>query len=561
MTEFDQTHPQTTLSSVTSDAQTDRYNERLWVPLWWWVAAAVLTGVLGYEIRLGAHGAAWSWWVFPAVALLLGAVLVSTGRRRVRVTADGELHAGGARLPRSVLARGASVPPSAKSAAMGRQLDPAAFLVHHSWVRPMVLLVLDDPDDPTPYWLVSTRHPDKVLAAMRMADARLDGTPESPVAIAPRRSPLLAALNTVLYGPLLWLMFRFPAEAIHGVVSRVIRLVGAIPGCGRVVGRILVVADPILRQDVLGTSFPAPLGLAAGFDKSAAGARSWGPLGFGYAEIGTITGAPQPGNPKPRLFRLPADRALINRMGFNNPGADAAARRLTRARRSTRAFAVPIGANIGKTKAVDLADAVSDYTYSAAQLGPLTDFVVVNVSSPNTPGLRDLQAVEQLRPILSAVRTATDRPALVKIAPDLADDDVDAVADLAVETGLAGIVATNTTISRDGLQTPTDEVARAGDGGVSGPPVAARSLAVLRRLHARVGDRLILVSVGGIEDVDDAWERICAGATLLQGYTGFIYGGPLYANRIHAGLAARVRGAGFASLSDAVGSAVPQHRA
>ncbi|GAA3047558.1 hypothetical protein GCM10010528_28490 [Gordonia defluvii] len=556
MTEFDRTHPQTTLSDVTSDAQTDRYNERLWLPLWWWVAAAVLTAVLGYEIRLGAHRAAWSWWVFPAIAVLLIAVLVSMGRRRVRVSADGELSVDGARLPRAVVGRGASVPPSAKSAAMGRQLDPAAYLVHHSWVHPMALLVLDDPDDPTPYWLVSTRHPDKLLAAMGIADARLEGTAEAPVPVEPEGSRVTRALNTVLYGPLLWLMFRLPPETIHRFASGVIRLVGAVPGLGRVVGRVLVVDDPILRQDVLGTSFPGPMGLAAGFDKGAAAARSWGPLGFGYAEIGTITGQAQPGNPAPRLFRLPADRALVNRMGFNNPGAEAAAQRLGRARRSARTHRVPIGANIGKTKVVDLAAAADDYTHSAALLGPLADFVVVNVSSPNTPGLRDLQAVDQLRPILSAVRAATDRPVLVKIAPDLADADVDAVADLAVETGLAGIVATNTTISRDGLTSSSDVVAQAGAGGLSGPPVAARSLAVLRRLHARVGGRLLLVSAGGIEDADDAWERIRAGATLLQGYTGFIYGGPLYANRIHAGLAARVRGAGFASLSEAVGSGV-----
>ncbi|MFT3899952.1 MAG: quinone-dependent dihydroorotate dehydrogenase [Gordonia sp. (in: high G+C Gram-positive bacteria)] len=359
-----------------------------------------------------------------------------------------------------------------------------------------------------------------------------------------------------MFPPLLWLMFRINPETIHGLVSRVIRAVGAVPGLGRLVGRALVLDDPILRQDVFGTSFPGPLGLAAGFDKSAGAARSWGPLGFGYAEIGTITGNGQPGNPKPRLFRLPADRALINRMGFNNPGAQAAADRLGRSRRRGAAHRVPIGANIGKTKVVELADAADDYTRSATLLGPLAEFVVVNVSSPNTPGLRDLQAVAELRPILAAVRAATDKPVLVKIAPDLADADVDAVADLAVEAGLAGIVATNTTISRDGLATPAAEVADIGAGGLSGAPVKDRSLAVLRRLYSRVGDRLVLIGVGGIGDADDAWERIRAGATLLQGYTGFIYGGPLYARDIHAGLAARVRGAGYASIADAVGSGV-----
>lgn len=560
MTEFGRTPPQTTLSAVTSDAQTDRYDERLSVPLWWWLAAAVLTAVLGYEIRLGAHRASWSWWAYLVIGVLLAAVLVSVGRHRVRVTADGELLAGRARLPRSIVGRGLTVPPSARSAAMGRQLDPAAYLVHHSWVHSMVLLVLDDPDDPTPYWLVSTRHPEKVLAAMGVADARLGGSLESPVPVAAQRSRTVAALNAVLYPPLLWLMFRLSPETVHGLASRVIRLVGAVPGVGRLVARALHSDDPILRQEVFGTRFDAPLGLAAGFDKDASAVRSWGALGFGYAEVGTITGQAQPGNPKPRLFRLPADHALVNRMGFNNPGADDAARRLGRARRRRTARPVPIGANIGKTKVVELADAAADYTHGASSLGPLADFVVVNVSSPNTPGLRDLQAVEQLGPILAAVRAATDRPVLVKIAPDLADDDIDAVADLAVEAGLAGIVATNTTISREGLASPAADVEAAGAGGLSGAPLRERSVAVLRRLYARAGDRLVLISVGGIDDVEDAWERILAGATLLQGYTGFIYAGPTYAEAIHAGLAARVRGAGFATIADAVGAGVRQER-
>jgi dihydroorotate dehydrogenase len=185
----------------------------------------------------------------------------------------------------------------------------------------------------------------------------------------------------------------------------------------------------------------------------------------------------------------------------------------------------------------------------------VTAFLVVNVSSPNTPGLRDLQAVESLRPILAAVRAATTTPVLVKIAPDLSDSDVDEIADLAVELGLTGIVATNTTGSRDGLASPgVDEL---GPGGISGPPVAQRSVAVLRRLYARVGDKLVLVSVGGIETADDAWDRITSGASLVQGYTGFVYGGGLWAKRIHDGLASRAREAGFTSLAEAVGSAVP----
>jgi dihydroorotate dehydrogenase len=248
------------------------------------------------------------------------------------------------------------------------------------------------------------------------------------------------------------------------------------------------------------------------------------------------------------MFRLPADRALLNRMGFNNLGAGALATRLSRQRPE-----VPIGVNIGKTKVTPAEEAVDDYRASARLVGPLASYLVVNVSSPNTPGLRDLQAVESLRPILSAVLAETSTPVLVKIAPDLSDSDVDDIADLAVELGLAGIVATNTTVSRQGLNTPgVDEL---GPGGISGPPVARRAGEVLRRLYSRVGDRLVLISVGGIETADDAWERITAGASLLQGYTGFIYGGGLWAKQIHDGIAQRLHDGGFASFGDAVGSA------
>nr|WP_280447909.1 dihydroorotate dehydrogenase (quinone) [Nocardia cyriacigeorgica] len=237
-------------------------------------------------------------------------------------------------------------------------------------------------------------------------------------------------------------------------------------------------------------------------------------------------------------------------LAFNPGGGGGGAARLHARRPPT----VPIGANIGKTKIVEPERAAEDYATSARLLGPLADFVVVNVSSPNTPGLRDLQAVESLRPLLRAVLDTVEVPVLVKIAPDLSDDDIDAVADLAVELGLAGIVATNTTIGRTGLASDPAAVEQIGAGGLSGPPVADRSLEVLRRLYARVGDRLVLVSVGGIETVDQAWERIRAGASLLQGYTGFIYGGLLWTRRIHRGLAQKLRENGYASLAEAVGS-------
>ncbi len=268
-----------------------------------------------------------------------------------------------------------------------------------------------------------------------------------------------------MYRLFLRLLFLLPPERIHHLAFTAMRLATRVPPLRTLIAKVLVVDDPVLRNTVFGVTFPAPLGLAAGFDKDAAGVNAWGPLGFGFAEIGTVTAQAQPGNPAPRLFRLPADRALINRMGFNNHGAGEAANRLR-----TRAHTVPIGANIGKTKVVAPADAAEDYTASARLLGPLADFVVVNVSSPNTPGLRDLQAVESLRPLLAAVLDTVHVPVLVKIAPDLSDEDVDAVADLAVELGLAGIVATNTTVRRDGLRTDPALVAEIGAGGLSGPP-------------------------------------------------------------------------------------------
>jgi dihydroorotate dehydrogenase len=344
-------------------------------------------------------------------------------------------------------------------------------------------------------------------------------------------------------------LFLVAPERIHTWVFALLRAVTAPRPLRRALGRWLAPRDPVLAVSVFGVRFPGPLGLAAGFDKDGRGLNTWGALGFGYAEVGTVTARAQPGNPPPRVFRLPDDRALLNRMGFNNHGAGELAVRLTR-----HTPDVPIGVNIGKTKVTPPESAVADYAESARLVGPLAAFLVVNVSSPNTPGLRDLQAVESLRPILTAVRAQTSTPVLVKIAPDLSDADVDEIADLAVELGLAGIVATNTTVSRDGLATPGAD--GLGPGGISGPPVASRSAEVLRRLYRRAGDRLVLISVGGIETADDAWDRITSGASLLQGYTGFIYGGGLWAKHIHDGIARRLHESGFASLADAVGSAI-----
>ncbi|MCK0093128.1 quinone-dependent dihydroorotate dehydrogenase [Rhodococcus sp. F64268] len=352
-----------------------------------------------------------------------------------------------------------------------------------------------------------------------------------------------------MYRLLLRVMFLVPPERIHHVVFFVLRLITGFGPTRALASKILSVDDPVLDNTVFGVRFPNPVGMAAGFDKDAKGVDAWGPLGFGFAEIGTVTAQAQPGNPAPRLFRLPEDRALVNRMGFNNHGAGEAANHLRQRRRT-----VPIGANIGKTKIVPAEQAAEDYTASAQLLGPLADFIVVNVSSPNTPGLRDLQAVESLRPLLQAVLDTVTVPVLVKIAPDLSDEDIDAVADLAVELKLAGIVATNTTIRRDGLHTDTARIEEIGAGGLSGAPVAARSLEVLRRLYQRVGDRLTLVSVGGIETPEQAWERILAGASLVQGYTGFIYGGAFWTRRLNKGLARKLRASGYASIADAVGA-------
>jgi dihydroorotate dehydrogenase len=358
------------------------------------------------------------------------------------------------------------------------------------------------------------------------------------------------------------LLRRLPAERAHTLGFALIRLAGAVPGVALALRRVLGPRDPALRVTAFGRELPGPLGLAAGFDKDAVAPDALAALGFGFVEVGTLTAVGQPGNPRPRLFRLPDDRALVNRMGFNNHGSAAAAGRLARRRpRPYRPRAV-VGANIGRSKAAADDGAVRDYTTSARRLGPVADYLVVNVSSPNTPGLRDLQAIDRLRPLLAAVRQALtdaagDVPLLVKIAPDLSDGDVDAVADLALELGLDGIIATNTTVGRDGLRTHPDAVADAGSGGLSGPPLQERSLEVLRRLRARTGDRLLLVAAGGIETGDDAWERILAGATLLQAYTGFVYGGPAWPRRVQADLARRAREAGYERVQDAVGAGVP----
>ncbi|MER5785830.1 quinone-dependent dihydroorotate dehydrogenase [Streptomyces mobaraensis] len=359
---------------------------------------------------------------------------------------------------------------------------------------------------------------------------------------------------------------RMDPEQAHHLAFAWIRLAARIPVLRTFAAAVLAPRHKELRTEALGLRMHGPFGLAAGFDKNAAAIDGMAMLGFDHVEIGTVTAQPQPGNPKKRLFRLVADRALINRMGFNNDGSAAVARRLAERNAGKPAFRTTVGVNIGKTKIVPEAEAVADYVTSTERLAAHADYLVVNVSSPNTPGLRNLQATEALRPLLTAVREAADRtvtdrrvPLLVKIAPDLADEDVDAVADLAVELGLDGIIATNTTIARDGLglRTPQRTIEAIGAGGLSGAPLKERSLEVLRRLYARVGDRITLVGVGGVETADDVWERILAGATLVQGYSAFIYEGPFWCRAIHRGLAERLAASPYATLADAVGA---EHR-
>jgi dihydroorotate dehydrogenase len=323
------------------------------------------------------------------------------------------------------------------------------------------------------------------------------------------------------------------AEFAHHIGMTVIRVAGALG-----ITKMARIKSPgSIQVQAMGLHFDSPFGVAAGFDKNAKAIKPLGDLGFSHVEIGTVTRHAQPGNDKPRLFRLIADRALINRMGFNNEGADAVALRLEKLR-SQNANSLPIiGVNIGKSKITPVEEAVEDYRYSARRLAKYADYLAVNVSSPNTPGLRSLQSVEALKPILEAVlQESGGKPVLVKIAPDLADEDIIAVANLSIELELAGVIATNTTIGREGLTTPAEKVAALGPGGLSGAPLKKRSLEVLQLLNLSLGGRGVIISVGGVETAGEVSERLSAGATLVQGYSGFIYEGPFWARKIKSDL-------------------------
>jgi dihydroorotate dehydrogenase len=361
-------------------------------------------------------------------------------------------------------------------------------------------------------------------------------------------------MSPSLYRAIRPLLFRLDAERAHNLIFGGLLLLE----------RALARRAPrpwshaALAQRIWNVDFPNPIGLAAGFDKDARAPHVWPLLGFGFAELGTITAQAQPGNPQPRLFRVPADRALINRLGFNNTGADAVAQQLARLLRAA-APSIPIGMNIGKSRHTPIEQAVEDYVYSFRRLAAFASYVVINVSSPNTPGLRDLQTEEHLRELLAALvrenatwaqqQQQAPRPLLIKVAPDLSDDALASIVAVARAGGAAGLVATNTTISRDGLTTATDEA-----GGLSGAPLRERSTAVVRTLYRLAEGALPIIGVGGVFSADDAYAKIRAGASLVQLYTGMIYEGPRVAYRIARGLVDLLARDGFTHIGEAVGS-------
>jgi dihydroorotate dehydrogenase len=361
----------------------------------------------------------------------------------------------------------------------------------------------------------------------------------------------------MLYDLVRPLLFSLDPEQAHRAGTAALHAALLTPPQREVSRALLEVRDPALRVERFGIRFPNPVGMAAGFDKAGESFNALGALGFGFVEIGTVTALAQPGNPQPRLFRLPADQALLNRMGFNNPGAEAVAASL----RHT-AIEPVLGINIGKSKAAALEDAAADYLRSLELLEPFAAYLAVNVSSPNTPGLRQLQDAAPLRELLRALRARgaelaaargqRPRPILLKIAPDLTDPQVEEAAGIALEEGCAGLIATNTTVSREGLRTARVEAM--GAGGISGAPVRQRAVEVVSRVHRATGGRLPIVGVGGIFGAEDAWRMVRAGAALVQVWTGFIYRGPAIARDINRGLLARLRREGMRSLDEAVGA-------
>ncbi len=330
------------------------------------------------------------------------------------------------------------------------------------------------------------------------------------------------------------LFFLLPAEKAHHLTLFFLKLTLAIPGISHLFKAYYRVEDRRLQRQLLGLHFPNPVGLAAGFDKDGKHFRAMASLGFGFIELGTVTPKGQVGNPQPRLFRLPSDKGLINRMGFNNEGVEALVSRL----KTARPKGLIIGGNIGKNKLTPNEKASDDYEYCFEQLYPYVDYFVVNVSSPNTPNLRALQDKEPLTQLLSLLQKLNrqkpqPKPILLKIAPDLSDSQLDDIIEIVGTTGIAGLIATNTTISRDDLQTSGKKIEKIGAGGLSGQPVKDRSTAVIRYLTQKSNGELLIIGVGGICSPQDAIDKLRAGASLVQVYSGMVYEGPALIKNIN----------------------------
>ncbi|XZN91945.1 MAG: quinone-dependent dihydroorotate dehydrogenase [Microcoleus sp.] len=373
--------------------------------------------------------------------------------------------------------------------------------------------------------------------------------------------------------PLLFSLFKADAEWLHNRTLQILELADRTqsnPATSRILDQFqqsFRLQDSRLEQSLWGLNFQNPVGLAAGFDKNGVAASIWTKFGFGFAELGTVTWQPQPGNPQPRLFRLTDDSAALNRMGFNNQGAQAMASRFQAAYNRGKLdhsypspdSPFPLGINLGKSKVTPLEQASTDYLESFKLLVDWGDYFVVNVSSPNTPGLRSLQDAAQLSTILDILQQQNQgiKPILVKIAPDLEWEAIASILDLAKTYHLAGIIATNTTIRRDGLKTQilpeTGKPISEEPGGISGLPVQERSTQIIRFIWEQTQGELPIVGVGGIFTADDAWEKIAAGASLIQVYTGWVYEGPWMVRRILQGLLKKLEAAGFNSISEAVG--------
>ncbi len=361
------------------------------------------------------------------------------------------------------------------------------------------------------------------------------------------------------------LFFLLEPEQAHTVAMRLFSISASLPGASFVLDRLLRVQHPALRTEVAGLSLPNPVGLAAGFDKNAQYFSHLHHLGFGSIEVGTLTEHEQGGNPQPRIFRLPKDSALINRLGFNNRGSANAALAFAR-NTPDRSSGLVLGINIGKSKITPNEDAVQDYLTSFDRLHAFADYITINVSSPNTKGLRDLQETDALRALLGAIiernnntgvhntHGAKRRPVFVKIAPDLTDEQAEEIVELAVELGLDGIIATNTTIAREPLSEDPTRIQEIGAGGLSGAPLTHKSRQFVARLFRVANGRLPIIGVGGIMNGDDAWDMICAGAAAVQIYTGFIYGGPTIVRDINVRLLERLQAAGMSSIGEAVGT-------